>query len=92
MSIYGESGPMREHRTQVPFKGKSEHIAKVNLPNLACLNKHIDMEIPHGSRDHVIIPDTVKIRLNIESESADKTRSIVNNVRKALWKEEVVMF
>ena len=85
MSIYGESGPMREHRTQVPFKGKSEHIAKVNLPNLACSNKHIDMEIPHGSRDHVI-------RLNIESESADKTRSIVNNVLKALVKEEVVMF
>ena len=35
MSGYGELGPMVEHRTQFAFKGKREHIAKVNMPNIA---------------------------------------------------------
>ena len=64
MSVYGQLDPMVEHRTQFFFKGKSEHIAKVNMPNIAYLNQHIDFEIPYGSRDHVIVPDTVKITFN----------------------------
>ena len=51
---------MVEHRTQFAFKGKREHISKVNMPNIAYASQHNDIEIPHGSRDHVIIPDTVK--------------------------------
>ena len=36
MSIYGkELDPMIVHRTQVAFKGKREHIAMVNKPNIA---------------------------------------------------------
>ena len=35
MSVYGELDPMVEHRTQFAFKGKREHIAKVNIPNIA---------------------------------------------------------
>ena len=56
---------MVEHRKQFSFKGKREHIAKANRPNIAYPNKHTDIEIPHGSRDHVIIPDTVKISFNL---------------------------
>ena len=59
MSIYGELNPIAEHRTQFDFKGKTEHIAKVSMPNIANPDQHIDIEIPHGSRDHVIIPDTL---------------------------------
>ena len=66
---------MVEHRTQFPFKGKREHIAKVNMPNIAYPNQHIDIEIPHGSRDHVIVQDTVKITFNLYIESTDKARS-----------------
>ena len=87
MSIYGELDPMVEHRTQFAFKGKREHIAKVNMPNIAYPNQHIDIEIPHGSRDHVIIPDTVKITFNLDIESTDKARSVANNVGKALVKK-----
>ena len=87
MSIYGELDPMIEHRTQFAFKGKREHISKVNMPSIAYPNQHIDIEIPHGSRDHVIIPDTVKIMLNLDIESIDKARSDVNNVRRALVKK-----
>ena len=90
MSIYGELDPMPEHGTQFTFQSKREHIAEVNIPDMAYLNQHIDIEIPHGSRDHVIVPDTVKITLNLDIESADKTRSIVNNVR-ALVKKKVLM-
>ena len=48
MSVYGELDPVVEHRTQFAFKGKREHIAKVNIPNITYPNQHIDIEIPHG--------------------------------------------
>ena len=60
------------------------------MPNIAYPNQHIDIEIPHGSRDHVIIPDTVKITFNLDIESEDKARSVVN-VGRALIKKKVLM-
>ena len=57
------------------------------MPNIAYPNQHIDIEIPHGSRDHVIVPDTVKITLNLDIESTDKARSVVNNEGRALMKK-----
>ena len=56
---------MIEHRTQFAFKGQREHIAKVNMPNIAYPSQHIDKEIPCGLRDHVIVPDTIKIMFNL---------------------------
>ena len=91
MSISGELNPIAEHRTQFAFKGKTEHIAKVNMPNIAYPDQHIDIEIPHGSRDHVIIPDTIKITFNLDITSTDKARSIVNNVCRTLAKKKVLM-
>ena len=38
------------------------------------------MEIPNGSRYHVIVLDTVKITFDFDIESTDKTRSTVNNI------------
>ena len=87
MSVYGELNPMVEDRTQLAFRGKREHIAKVNMPNIAYPNQQIDIHVPHGSRDHVIIPDTVKITFNLDIESTDKARSVVNNVARALVKK-----
>ena len=84
MSIYGELDPVIEHRTQFAFKGKREHIAKVNIPNIAYPNQHTDFEILNGSRDHVILLDTIKITFNLDITSTDKARSVVNNVGRAL--------
>ena len=95
MSVYGELDPMVEHRTQFAFKGKWENIAKVNMPNIAYPNQYIDIKIlgsrDHGSRDHVIIPDTVKITFNLDITSTDNARSVVNNVGRALVKKKVLM-
>ena len=49
------------------------------MPNIAYPIQHIDIEIPHDSRDHVLIPDTVKITFNLHIESTDKARSVVSN-------------
>ena len=87
MSVYEELDPMVEHRTQLAFKCKREHNARTNTPNRAYPSQDIDIEIPHGSRDHVIVPDTIKIKFNLEIESTDKTSSVVNNVDKALIKK-----
>ena len=91
MSVYGELGPMVEHRTQFAFKVKREHISKVNMPNSAYPGQHIDIELPHGSRGHVVVPDTVKITFNLDITSTDKARSVVNNVGRALVKKKVLM-
>ena len=91
MSVYRESDPMVEHRTQFAFKDKTKHIAKVNIPNIAYPSQHIDIDILNGSRDHVIIPNTVKITFNLDIESTDKARSVVNNAGRALVKKRVLM-
>ena len=87
MSIYGELDPMVEQRTQFAFKGKREQIIKVNIPDIAYPNQHINIERPHDSRDHVIVPDTFKITFNLEITSTNKARSVVNNVGRALVKK-----
>ena len=61
------------------------------MPNIAYPNQHINIKIPHGSRDHVIVSDTVKITFNLDTESTGKTRSIVNNVGRALVKKKVLI-
>ena len=91
MSVYAELDPMAEHRTQFSFKGKRENTAKVNMPNIAYPNQHIDNEILHGWRDHVIIPDTVMITFKFDIETTEKTHSIVNNVDRVLVKKKVLM-
>ena len=63
-------------------------MVKPNMPNMAYPSQHINIEIPKDSRDHVIVPDTLKITFNLEIESIDKTRSIVNNVGWALVKRK----
>ena len=78
---------MVEHRKQFTFKDKREHIAKVNMPNIPYPSQHIDIQIPHGSRDHAILPDTVKITFSLDIKSRDKARSVVNNEGRALVKK-----
>ena len=89
MSVFKELNPIQEHKTQFAFS-KREHRARVNIPNMAYWNQHIDIKIPHGSRNHVNVPDTVKITFNLDIESKDKTQSIVNNEAQSIGDFEVL--
>ena len=89
-SVYGILDPMVEHRAQFAFKGKRKHISKVNILNIAYSGQHIDIEIPYGSSNHVIVPNTVKIMFNLYIESKDKTLSVVNNVQRTLIKKKTL--
>ena len=88
MSVYGELDPMIEHRTQFAFKGKREHIATVNTPNIAYPGQHFKIIISQGSSDHVIVPGTVKITFDLDIEPTDKARSVINNVGRTLVKKK----
>ena len=59
---------------------------------MAYPHHHIDIEIPHGSRDHVTVPETVKLTFNRDFESTGKTHSIVNNLGRTLVKKKVLIF
>ena len=91
MSFYGELDPIVEQRTQFALKGKREHISQVNTLNIAYPSQHIDIEIPHGSRDHVILAEAVKITFNLDTESTDKARSVMNNVGMALVTKKILI-
>ena len=45
MSVYEKLDPMTEYRVQFAFKGKTEHIAIANTPNIAYPTQYIDIEI-----------------------------------------------
>ena len=77
MSIYGELYSTQEHRTKLAFEGKKKHIAEVNIPNLGYPIQYINIEMPHDSRYHVIVWNTVKLRLIL-------TRKIQNTKRVVL--------
>ena len=57
------------------------------LTNDDLIGQHTDIEIPYGSSNQVIVPDTVKITFNLDIELTDKTRSVVSNVGRALIKK-----
>ena len=79
MTIYGkELDPMAEKRTQFAFKGKREHIATINTPNIAYPGQHFKIKIPKGSIDRVIVRNTFKITFDLDIESTDKASSVVN--------------
>ena len=58
---------MVEHRRQFAFKGKREHISKVNIPNIAFPSQHIVIDIPHGSRDYV--PSKLRLTLTLNQQT-----------------------
>ena len=68
MSIYRKLDTLPEHRTKFAFSSRGEHLVKVNIPNMTYPHQHTDTEMPHGSRDHAIVPDTVKITFNFDVE------------------------
>lgn len=41
------------------------------------------MKNTHGSRDLLILPDTLKIMFNTDIDATDKTRSVVGNLGRA---------
>lgn len=51
-----------------------EHRTQVAYPN-----QNSDTEILHSSRDHGIVPDTVKTTFNVDVEHTDKTSSGFKN-------------
>ena len=87
MSTYGELDPIVKNRIEFGFTAKSEYISSANMPTIAYPDQHINITLRYGSADNVIVPDTVKIKFNLDTESTDKTRSIVNNVSRALVKK-----
>ena len=91
MSVCEELDPMVEHKTQFSFKGRREHIVSVNIPNMAYPGQHVDIKIPQGSGNSVIVPNTLKITFNVDITSTDKASSIVNNVGRALVKKKELM-
>ena len=51
---------MAEHRIPKAFDGTREHMITSNMPNIAYPGQHIDIKIPEGLRDNVIVPVPLK--------------------------------
>ena len=88
MSIYTKLDPMSNIEHNLFLKTNKEG---TNIPNMAYPNQHVDIERPHGSKDHAIVTNNMKITFNLDIESTDKTCSIVNNIGRALVNKKVLM-
>ena len=78
-------------KSKISYQGQKKTYSQVKTLNFAYPNRHIDIKIPHGSGYHVILQHTVQITLNLDNESTNKTRSIVNNVGRVLVKKKLLM-
>ena len=76
---------------QWAFKGHREHVVKMNTPNVAHPTQQIDIEFPALSK--VMVPNTQGLTFNLDlGSSKDKTRTIVNNIGRALvTKKELLL-
>ena len=67
---------MPEYKTRFTFKGKREHIAKVNIPKMAHPNRHIDIEMFRMLQDIMSfyqIPRKLRLILTLNQ----KTKQVV---------------
>ena len=80
MSICEELKSIPDQREQFAFKGKGEHISEVNIPNITYPNQYINIAIPAVSRDHLNVPDTVKIKFNLDIDSIKDLVSVTMKV------------
>ena len=63
------------HNLPSKTREKVFKISKLNIPNIAFPDQHIDIGIPHGLSDHVIVLDIVKLRLTLTLNQ--QTRHVV---------------
>ena len=66
-------------------------MSKVKILSKAYPSQHIDIDIPQGSKNYAIVPDTIKISFYLDIESTEKASSVVSNVSRALVKKKVVL-
>ena len=76
---------MGEHRKQFAFKGKREHIANVNITK-----QHTQVNTWFKRSCNYTRHRQIKVAFNLNIESTDKVRSVVNNVGRALVKQKVL--
>ena len=60
----------------------------INISNIAYPGQHFKIKISKGSIYHVIVPNTLKIMFDFETEPTEKVRSVLNNVGRSLVKKK----
>ena len=55
MRVYRELDPKVEHRTQFAFKGKREHIDKVNIPNIDICDTYKNLYLSEKEREEKLL-------------------------------------
>ena len=58
------------------------------MSNMAFTSQTIDIEVPHGSRDRVIVPNNVKVIFTLDFELTAKTLSTTKKVDRAFLKNK----
>ena len=90
MSTYAEPDPTTENRVQYGLKGKREHVVTLNMPDIASPGQTFKVEIPKGSKDSVIVKNTLWLTFDLELETKDKSPGIVNNVGRSIIAKKVL--
>ena len=91
ISAYSELDFLSQNKIEFVIKVEQKDTAKVNIPKLVYPNQHTDVGIPHGSRDHFIVKNILRITFNLYIVSTNKTSSVINVADRALLTKKVLM-
>ena len=87
-STYGEKlNPYRKYREPLGIKGVKQSVVTTHNPSVVDQGDRLTVRFPNLGRDDVIVPGTVKLAFEIELESEDPNRTVVQNLGRAIVKE-----
>ena len=62
------------------FQGQERTYSQGEQTNFAYPNLYIETKTPNDSKNHIVVPDTVKMMFNLDIEATEKARSIIKGI------------
>ena len=90
MEVGDKLNPQRSYRKGFALKGIRQHIIKTNNPSAIGPDELLTVHFPDLKENHVIIPGTTKLTLNISLSRTDANRTLVGNLGRNIIRKLVV--
>ena len=90
MAYGNKLDPMRTLKSPLGIKGIRQKVIITNTPSSIRERETLRVSFPNLGPDDVIVPGTVRLTFDIELDSADVNRTIVNNLGRAIVEQIVI--
>ena len=90
MAYGNKLDPMRTLKSPLGIKGTRQKVIITNTPSTIRQNEILRVSFPNLGPHDVIVPGTVRLTFDIELNSEDPNRTIVNNLGRAIVEQIVI--